>query len=88
MFAFVPIADIIKFEPEMKRLKVSQVARSSKGFLSAYKRVNGNAEKLSIKWKQTRDNFIKRHLPQYKLKPTHRRLLALYAWAYKPSMQT
>lgn len=74
---------IKKYEPEMKRLKVSEVARSKRGFLSAYKKA-GSPEKLSPKWKKTREAFIARHNAQYKKNPTTRRKLALIAWAYNP----
>jgi len=75
---------IKKYEPEMKRLGVSKVARSRRGFLTAYKRAGGNPDKLSDDWKKKRKAFIARHLISYKKKPSRRRLLALRAWAYEP----
>lgn len=74
---------ISKYEPDMKRLGVSKVARSRRGFLTAYKRA-GNPNKLSEKWKQRRRAFIARHLAQYRVNPTYRRRLALIAWAHDP----
>ena len=74
---------IKKYEPEMRRLHVSEVARSPRGFLVAYKRA-GSPAKLSPHWKKRRKGFIARTLPQYKKNPTKRRLLALRAWAYEP----
>lgn len=74
---------IKKYEPEMKRLKVSEVARSPRGFLTAYKKV-GSPAKLSPKWKQKRLAFIARHNAQFKKNPTRSRKLALIAWAYNP----
>lgn len=74
---------ISKYEPDMKRLKVSEVARSPRGFLTAYKRA-GNEKNLSENWKRKRKAFIARHLPQYEDNPTYRRRLALIAWAYDP----
>ena len=74
---------IRKYEPEMRRLKVSEVARSPRGFLTAYKKA-GSPNKLSPKWKQTREAFIARHYAQYRNNPTVRRRLALIAWAYDP----
>ena len=68
----------------MKRLKVSEVARSKRGFLASYKKA-GIPDKLSPKWKKKRLAFIARTLPQYKKNPTKRRLLALRAWAYEPN---
>lgn len=75
---------IAKYEPDMERLKVSLVARSPRGFLTAYKKVGGNINKLSGEWKAKRLAFIARHLPQYRKNPTYRRRLALIAWAYDP----
>lgn len=75
---------IAKYEPEMKRLRVSEVARSQRGFLTAYKRVNGNEKNLSEYWVNKRKGFIARHLKQYNQRPTYRRYLALIAWAYMP----
>lgn len=74
---------ISKYEPEMKRLGVSKVARSRRGFLFAYKRA-GSPETLSDDWKRKREGFIARHGVQYKKKPTRRRRLALIAWGYDP----
>lgn len=71
------------YEPEMKRLGVSKVARSPRGFLTAYKRA-GSYRNLSENWKLKRKNFIARHNAQYKKNPTYRRRLALIAWAYDP----
>lgn len=74
---------ISKYEPEMKRLGVSKVARSQRGFLTAYKRA-GSSDKLSKGWKQKRKGFIARHGKQYSRIPTRRRRLALIAWAHDP----
>ena len=74
---------IRKYEPEMKRLKVSEVARSKRGYLTALKKVK-KYNKLSPKWKQKQRNFVARHLVQYKKNPTYRRRLALIAWSYDP----
>lgn len=68
----------------MRSLGVSKVARSRRGFLTHYKRVGGSEAKVSEDWKKKRRAFIARHLPQYRKKPTRRRLLALRAWAYEP----
>jgi len=72
------------YEPEMKRLEVSEVARSPRGFLTRYKRVGGDKERLSEGWRAKREAFIARHMAQYEKKPTKRRKLALIAWAYRP----
>ena len=75
---------IAKYEPEMKRLGVSKVARSPRGFLTAYKRAGGIPSRMSEQWRRKRDGFIARHLAQYKVDRGYRRYLALIAWAYKP----
>lgn len=81
---YMPLQSIIKLEPEMKRLKVSEVARSPRGFLTQYKRVGGNPDKLSEHWRNKREGFIARHKVQYDKNKTPRRKLALQAWAYNP----
>lgn len=75
---------IKKYESEMKEKGVSEVARSPRGFLTAYKRAGGNPKKLSDDWKKKRNAFIARHGAQYKKNPTRRRRLALIAWAHDP----
>lgn len=83
-YKYMSLAEIKEYEPEMRRLKVSEVARGPRGFLTAYKRANGNTSKLSEYWRNKRDGFIKRHMAQYRKNPTYRRKLALIAWAYNP----
>jgi len=78
------LKDIKKHEPEMREKGVSEVARSPRGFLTAYKRAGGDPSRLSDKWKKKREAFIARHKVQYDKKPTRRRKLAMYAWAYRP----
>lgn len=80
----MPLSAVLRYVPEMEKHGVSEVARSPRGFLSAY-RAAGTANKLSEEWKQTRINFIRRHLAQYNEHPTYRRYLALIAWAYLPT---
>lgn len=79
----MPLRSVLRHEPEMRRLKVSEVARSPRGYLTALKRA-GSYDKLSDKWKQKRRGFVSRHLAQYKKNPTERRRLALIAWSYDP----
>jgi hypothetical protein len=74
---------IKKYEPETKRLKVSEVARSPRGYLTALKKVK-KYNKLSPEWKQKQRNFVARHLVQYKKNPTYRHRLALIAWSFDP----
>ena len=84
MRKYLPLSEIAKYEPEMRRLKVSKVARSPRGFLTYYKRVGGRPDKVNEHWRVKRNGFIARHLAQYNKNPTYRRFLALVAWAYKP----
>jgi len=81
MYSYLPLADIERYMPEIIKLNVSTVARSPNQFLSQYKRYGTN---LPYKWAVKRENFIKRHLAQYKENPTLRRKLALITWAYLP----
>lgn len=80
---------------EMEYEKVSEVARSPRGFLFHYMKygpqmlskpsITPGGNFGSIDWWKKRENFIKRHLAQYKKNQTYRRKLALIAWAYMPS---
>ena len=85
-YRFMALREIARYEPQMRKRGVSAVARSPRGFLTAYKR-SGGAKRLSAYWRQRREGFIKRHLAQYKKNRERaggRRWLALVAWAYKP----
>jgi hypothetical protein len=90
---YLSISQIDKWIPTMRSQAVSEVARSPRGFLTAYRRAGGNPAKLSEWWRTRRDNFVSRHMAQVKLRgeplwkegrPT-RRHLALIAWAYSPT---
>ncbi len=83
-YPYMSLAQISKYEPEMQVLGVSEVARSPRGFLSAYKRANGNPNNLSEFWRKKRNGFIARTLPSYLSHKTERRRLSLIAWAYLP----
>lgn len=85
MHKYLSLNIIRQYEPEMRRLKVSLVARSSRGFLTVYKRAGGNPNRLSENWKRKREAFIARHMAQYRVNPTYRRKLALIAWAHLPN---
>lgn len=84
-YKFMPLREIEKREPMMEELEVSSVARGRGGFLPAYKRADGNPNRLSEEMMVKRNAFIARHKAQYDDNPTPRRELALNAWAYKPS---
>lgn len=84
-YRYLTLKEIAKYEPGMKRLGVSTVARSPRGFLTYYKKIGGDFLRVNDYWRKRRNAFIARHLAQYNLNPTYRRFLALAAWAYKPS---
>lgn len=81
-----------KFEPMAAARGVSEVARSARGFLTAFKKAGGDPDSLSAEWREKRDNFLARHYEQMKDEeyfeedgtPT-RRHLALIMWAGSPS---
>lgn len=85
---------IAQHEPSMRARGVSKVARSPRGFLTAYRRAGGDLDALPAAWQRRRVGFIarheaqrhKRHEPLYDAagSPT-RRHLALIAWAYSPA---
>lgn len=77
----VPLSEIERYEKLAKRMEVSEVARSSRGFLSAL-RYYGWRE-LPRKWMRKRNAFLARHMAQYRKHPTMRRWLALMMWGYK-----
>lgn len=91
-YRFLSPATIARYESLAKKRGVSEVARSPRGFLPAYKRA-GSSTKLSDYWRQRREGFIARHMAQVEDrneilwdldgKPS-RRHLALIMWAYSP----
>jgi hypothetical protein len=82
-YKYMTLSSIKKLEPDMRKLKVSEVARSPRGFLTAYKQAQCNPDNLSEAWKIKRHGFIRRHKAQLK-SGERRRTLALQAWAYNP----
>ena len=90
-YAWLSLAAVEAHVPEARRLGVSKVARSSRGFVAAYRRhrspgaMRGAAVPgFGGTWGRRRENFIKRHLAQYRGSPTPRRRLALLMWAFEP----
>ena len=90
---YLPLSVIKPLEKEMKERGVSEVARSPRGFLTAYRKAGGRKERLSEWWQNRRDNFVDRHMTQVKKRDEalwdddgrpSRRHLALIAWAYTP----
>lgn len=84
-YPFIPYDQILEWLPTMKRLGISQKARSKGQFIDQY-RTAGSASRLSLYWHRKRNGFIARHLAQYKKKPTLRRRIALIAWAFNPDI--
>lgn len=82
-YPYMPLSEAMKYEPEMRRLGVSKVARSPGGFLHNYRKIGGDQKLLTDYWRKKRNGFISRHMAQYKIHPTYRRWLALVAWAYR-----
>ena len=92
MYPWMSLKDAKRFEGEAERLGVSEVARSGRGFMRAYEAVGGSRRKMSTRmvpgirrvqtWDKRREEFIARHLAQYRKNPTYRRRLALAMWAY------
>ena len=88
----LPLHVVEKWVPVAAWRDVSEIARSPRGFLAAYRRA-GTFEKLSAKWKAKREAFIARHMgavikarePMFDSdgEPT-RRHLAFIVWAYSP----
>ncbi|MDD4984315.1 MAG: hypothetical protein PHQ43_00800 [Dehalococcoidales bacterium] len=83
-YPWLPLSEITKHEPEMKRLGVSKVARARGGFMWYYKQARGNPDFMSAYWKMRRVAFIKRFTELWKKYRTERVKLALIAWAYMP----
>jgi hypothetical protein len=89
---WLSLATVRKYEPMARALGVSEVARSSRGFLTAYKRAKGDPAKLPTEWHAKRSAFIARHMAQVRSRKENlgtkdfpsRRHLALIMWAYSP----
>ena len=92
-YPYMPLDAVEDHVPAMQQLGVSKVARSPRGFLTAYRIAGGDPRLLAQmrvagrneSWARRRHNFIARHLPQYEKNPTWRRCLALIAWAFDPT---
>jgi hypothetical protein len=91
---WLTLKQIAKYEPLAKQLHVSEVARSPRGFLPAFKRAGGDPRRLSPYWWGRRQDFVARHMAQAKargeaflrtgeMSPRH---LALVMWAYSPRL--
>ena len=94
MFAWMPVEEVEAMLPTIEAAGVSKIARSPRGFLTAYRRIRSPLRMMIAEvpdhetqtWAQRRDAFIARALPVYNANPTHRRALALISWAYAPPL--
>lgn len=92
-YPYLALATINALEPAARRRGVSEVARSPRGFLAAYRGAKGDWRRLPDDWIVKRAGFVARHLAQLEGRgealmdpdgmPT-RRHLALIMWAYSP----
>jgi len=90
---FLPLSVVLRYLPMMEAEGVSTVARSPRGFVTAYEQARGNPRDLDAGWVRGREAFLARHVAQLVQRdeplydedgqPT-RRHLALIAWAYSP----
>ena len=95
MFAWMPVEEVEAMLPTIEAAGVSKIARSPRGFLTAYRRIRSPLRMMIAEvpdlvtqtWAQRRDAYIARALPAYNANPTHRRALALMAWAYAPPLR-
>lgn len=98
--AYLRLSIVERIEPHAARAGVSEVARSPRGFLAAYKLASGEPAMMGRNpdtqklWLDERRNFIKRQVQQAKKnreafwtpegQPTRRHLM-LMIWAYTPT---
>ena len=85
-FNWMSYADAHAFEARAAREGVSEVARGLAGSCGCTRRTHRRRpwKKCSTATFRGRscDNFVKRHLAQYRKNPTRRRYLAMVMWAY------
>jgi hypothetical protein len=89
-YKYMTLFEIAPYEKEMQVRGVSEVARSPQGFLSYYKKIGGNPQRVNNFWRNKRHSFISRTLGAYRLHKskghnTERQKLSLIAWAYYPN---
>jgi hypothetical protein len=81
-YKWISARQVERVVPDLIEHGVSEVARSPRGFLSAYLRHRTPARMRAAR---KRELFIRRTLAAYNARPTYRRWLALMAWAYRPA---
>ena len=95
VYEWMTVEEVEAMLPTIEAAGVSKVARSPRGFVSAYRRIRSPLRMMITEvpdhetqtWAQRRDAFIARALPAYNADPTHRRALALMTWAYLPPLK-
>ena len=95
VYEWMPVEEVEAMLPTIEAAGVSKIARSPRGFISAYRRIRSPFQMMLAEvpdlvtqtWAQRRNAFIARALPVYTANPTHRRALSLIAWAYMPSLR-
>lgn len=90
---FLSLRCLERWLPEAAARGVSEVARSERGFVAAYRAVRGDPRRLPTEWRRKRAAFLARHEAQRRAgreplygadgRPT-RRHLALIMWAWSP----
>lgn len=90
--AWLTLKTVRAWEPVAAALGVSTVARSARGFVTAFEAAGGRPERLSDAWRRRRNNFVARHQALAYGEPwwtgegmPTRRHLALIMWAYSPT---
>ena len=46
-YSYMPLSEVISYEPQIKSLKIDDIILSSEGFLAHYKEVDGKRNKVS-----------------------------------------
>lgn len=95
LYEWMPVEEVEAMLPTIEAAGVSKVARSPRGFVTAYRRIRSPLQMMIAEvpdhepqtWSQRRGAYIARALPAYSADPTHRRALALIAWAYAPPLK-
>lgn len=90
---YAPLRDVIAAAAIAERLKVSEIARSDRGFVKVYESLRRPAlveraiDSFSGQtWGRRRYGFIARTLPAYDASPSERRRIALLCWGFDPHM--
>ena len=94
VYEWMPVEEVEAMLPTIEAAGVSKIARSPRGFISAYRRIRSPFQMMLAEvpdlvtqtWAQRRNAFIARALPAYNANPTHRRALSLIAWAFAPPL--